>query len=118
MTEAEKLQKDLNGADANLVLMGVLHLFFAFFASLGYAIYFDYWKPFFIATIVGVASIVVSVFFAGMIGFVLGAAGGSEELVGLIGFIIGFLFGCIAPVVSFLMFRARVILLRDRVNRV
>lgn len=118
MTEAEKLQKDLKRADVNLVLMGVLHFFFAFFASLGYAIYLDYWKPFLIATLTGIISIVVSFIVSGILGVFIGAAGGSEEIATVIGLLVGLLFGFIAPVVSFLMFRARVLALRDRVRSI
>ena len=118
MTEAEKLQKDLKRADVNLVLMGVLHFFFAFFASLGYAIYLDYWKPFLISTLTGIISIVVSFIVSGILGVFIGAAGGSEEIATVIGLLVGLLFGFIAPVVSFLMFRARVLALRDRVRSI
>ena len=118
MTEAEKLQKDLKRADVNLVLMGILHFFFAFFASLGYAIYLDYWKPFLVATLAGIVSIFVSFIVGGILGFFVGAAGGSEDIVTVIGFLVGLLFGFIAPVVSFLMFRARVLALRDRVRSI
>ena len=115
MTEAEKLQKDAKRAGVNLVVMGVLHFFFAFFASLGYAIYLDYWKPFLVATLTAIVSIVAAAIAGGVLGAVIGVAGGSEELVGVIGLVVGFLFGLIAPLVSFLMFRSRVLALRDRV---
>ena len=94
MTEAEKLQKDLKRADVNLVLMGVLHFFFAFFASLGYAIYLDYWKPFLIATLTGIISIVVSAIVGGILGLFIGAAGGPGAMLftGIVGASVGALF--------------------------
>ena len=118
MTELEKSEKDAKRAGTNLVLMGVLHLFFAFFASLGYAIYLDYWKPFLVATLTGIVSILASVIVGFIIGVVIGGAGGSEDAAGLIGLVVGALFGYIAPLVSFLMFRARVLALRERVESV
>lgn len=118
MTELEKSQKDAKRAHVNLLLMGILHFFFAFFASLGYAIYLDYWKPFLVATLTAIASIVAAGIVGGILGAVIGAAGGTDEAAGVIGIMVGVLFGFIAPLVSFLMFRARVLALRDRVRSV
>lgn len=118
MTELEKSEKDSKRAGVNLVVMGVLHLCFAFFASLGYAIYLDYWKPFLVATLTGIVSIVAAAIVGGIVGAVIGGAGGSAEAAELVGLVVGVLIGYIAPLVSFLMFRARVLALRDRVGSV
>ena len=118
MTELEKSEKDVKRAGVNLVVMGVLHLFFAFFASLGYAIYLDYWKPFLVATLTGIVSILASMIIGFILGAFLGAAGVPEDAIQVFAFIIGILLGFIAPAVSFLMFRARVLALRDRVRSV
>jgi len=118
MTEAEKSQKDSQRASTNLVAMGVLHFFFAFFASLGYAIHLEYWKPFWIATLTAIASVFVSVIIGGILGAIIGLYGGSSEAATIVGFIVGVPLGFIAPLVSFLMFRARILALRDRVKDV
>ncbi|WP_413744954.1 hypothetical protein [Synechococcus sp. MIT S9451] len=118
MTELEKSEKDAKRAGVNLVVMGVLHLFFAFFASLGYAIYLDYWKPFLVATLTAIVSIVAAAIVGGILGAVIGAAGGSDDAAGLIGLVVGVLFGYIAPLASFLIFRIKVLALRDRIGSV
>ena len=111
MTELEKSEKDAKRASVNLVLMGVLHLLFAFFASLGYAIYLDYWKPFWIATFIWVISTVTSLVLVSVLGLLLwGTIPYAESRIMLLLVPIGF----IPPIVSFLMFRARVLALRDR----
>jgi len=115
MTEVEKFQKDSQRANTNLLLMGFLHFFFAFFASLGYAIHLDYWKPFWVATLTAIGSTLVAMVISFIIGVAIGASGGSDESAFIIGFIIGIPIGFIPPVISFLMFRSRVLALRQRV---
>lgn len=116
MTELEKTQKDYNKANTNLVLMGLLHFFFAFFASLGYAISLEYWKPFLFATLAAFVSAFMAAIVGGIIGFIIGSSGGSSDAAGAIGILIGIPFGFIPPLVSFLMFRSRVKALRSRVQ--
>jgi len=115
MTEIEKFQKDSQRANTNLLLMGLLHFFFAFFASLGYAIHLEYWKPFWVATLTAIGSIIVAMIIGFIIGAAIGASGGSAESAGIVGLIIGIPIGFIPPVVSFLMFRSRILALRQRV---
>jgi len=119
MTEAEKFQNDSHRANTNLLLMGFLHflsllLLVPFFASLGYAIHLGYWKPFWVATLTMIASILVSAIIGGIFGYAYVRFGGSAESVNNIGFIMIPL-GSIPPFVSFMMFRSRVLALRQRV---
>ena len=122
MTELEKFQKDEARARTNLVGMALLHFFFAPFASLGYAIVLEYWTPFWVATLVAFASLIPIFLISSMLGAVLAAllfiflpqdvaiGFGTVLQMGL-----HVLFGYIAPLVSFLMFRSRVLALRARV---
>lgn len=114
MTDLEKSQRDGARASTNLVLMGVLHFFFGFFASLGYAIALKYWKPFWIATLVAIASGIIAVILGLIVGIIVGGSGGSRDTAGVVGFFIGVPLGLIPPLVSFLMFRTRVLSLRAR----
>ena len=114
MTELEKTQKDLTKAGTNLVVMGLLHFFFAFFASLGYAIKLEYWKPFWMATLAAVISAFVAGIIGAILGFIVGASGGSTDAASAVGLIVGIPFGFIPPLVSFLMFRSRILSLRGR----
>ncbi len=114
MTELEKSQKDEARARTNLVGMALLHFFFAPFASLGYAIALEYWKPFWVATLVAFASVIAAVVITGVLTVLLGSSLSADGATGL-GLVVGTPFGYIAPLVSFLMFRSRVLALRARV---
>jgi uncharacterized membrane protein len=115
MEGLEKSQKDLMKANVSLSLMGLLHFLFGFFASLGYAIALGYWKPFWVASLVAIASTLATLIIGGFLGLLATQLYPSTSLLAIIVFVVSVPFGLIPPLVSFLMFRSRVLALRARV---
>ena len=116
MEGLEKLQKDSTRASVSLFVMGLLHFLFGFFASLGYAIALGYWKPFWVASLVAIASTLATLIIGGFLGLVATQFYPSTDLFAFIVFLVSVPFGLIPPLVSFLMFRSRVLALRARVE--
>ena len=113
MTEVDKINSDDKLASCNLILMACLFAISAFFGTLGslitsvgYGIYYKYWKP--------TLFIFPSFLFLMVIIFILASSGliASEENA----FAIGWLLGILPGIVSFLIFRDRVLTLRKRKN--
>ena len=113
MTQIEKNHSDNKLANCNLVLMACLFAISAFLGtlgtliiSIGYGLYYKYWKPtlFIIPIFLFLMVIIVILAFSGIIV--------SEDSA----FAVGWLLGVIPSLVSFLIFRDRVITLRRRRN--
>ena len=113
MTEIDKNNSDDKLASCNLVLMACLFAISAFLGTLGslitsvgYGLYYKYWKP--------TLFIIPSFLFLMVIIFILAASGllVSEDSA----FAIGWLLGILPSLVSFLIFRDRVLTLRKRKN--
>ena len=113
MTEIEKNYSDNKLANCNLVLMACLFAISAFlgtlgtlFISIGYGLYYKYWKP---------TLFILPIFLFLLVIIVILAAGGiivSEDSA----YAIGWLLGVIPSLVSILIFRDRVLTLRKRKN--
>ena len=113
MTEIEKNYSDNKLANCNLVLMACLYAISAFLGTLGtliisvgYGLYYKYWKPtlFILPIFLFLMVIILILAFSGIIV--------SEESA----YAVGWLLGIIPSLVSFLIFRDRVLTLRNRKN--
>lgn len=113
MTQIDKYNSDNKLANCNLVLMACLYAIAAFLGTLGtlitsvgYGLYYKYWKPtlFILPLFLFLAVIIVILAFSGIIV--------SEDSA----YAIGWLLGVIPSLVSFLIFRDRVLTLRNRKN--
>lgn len=113
MTQIDKYNSDNKLASCNLVLMACLYAISAFLGTLGtliisvaYGLYYKYWKPtlFILPIFLFLAVIVVIIAYSGIIV--------SEDSA----YAIGWLLGVIPSIVSFLIFRDRVLTLRKRIN--
>ena len=113
MTQIEKNDSDNKLANCNLVLMACLFALSAFLGTLGtlivsviYGLYYKYWKPtlFIIPIFLFLFVIIVILAFSGI--FV------SEDSA----YAVGWALGVIPSIVSFLIFRDRVLTLRNRQN--
>ncbi len=113
MTQTEKNNSDNNLANCNLVLMACLFAISAFLGTLGtlitsvaYSLYYKYWKPtLFIFPIFLFLLVIIIILAYG--GFIIT----EENAYG-----VGGLLGVIPSLVSFLIFRDRVLTLRKRKN--
>ena len=113
MTQIEKNYSDNKLANCNLVLMACLFAITAFLGTLGtlitsvgYGLYYKYWKPtlFILPIFLFLMVIIVILAFSGIIN--------SEDSA----FAVGWFLGLIPSIVSFLIFRDRVLTLRRRKN--
>ena len=113
MTQVDKDNSDNKLANCNLVLMACLYALSAFLGTLGcfitsvgYGLYYKYWKPtlFIIPIFLFLAVIIIILAFSGIMV--------SEDSA----YAVGWLLGVIPSLVSFLIFRDRVLTLRKRKN--
>ncbi len=113
MTQIDKNDSDNKLANCNLVLMACLYALSAFLGTLGtlivsviYGIYYKYWKPtlFIIPIVLFLLVIIVILAFSGILV--------SEDSA----YAVGWFLGVIPSIVSFLIFRDRVLTLRKRQN--
>ena len=113
MTQIDKYNTDNKLANCNLVLMACLYAISAFLGTLGtlitsvgYGLYYKYWKPtlFILPIFLFLAVIIVILAYSGIIV--------SDDSA----YATGWLLGVIPSLVSFLIFRDRVLTLRNRKN--
>ncbi len=113
MTPIDKYDSDNKLANCNLVLMACLYAISAFLGTLGtlitsvgYGLYYKYWKPtlFILPIFLFLAVIIVILAYGGIIV--------SDDSA----YATGWLLGVIPSLVSFLIFRDRVLTLRNRKN--
>jgi len=111
MTQVDKFNSDNKLANCNLVLMACLYAISAFLGTLGtlitsvgYGLYYKYWKPtlFILPIFLFLAVIIVILAYGGIIV--------SDDSA----YATGWLLGVIPSLVSFLIFRDRVLTLRNR----
>ena len=113
MTQIDKYNSDNKLANCNLVLMACLYAISAFLGTLGtlitsvgYGLYYKYWKPtlFILPIFLFLVVIIIILAYSGIIV--------SDDSA----YATGWLLGVIPSLVSFLIFRDRVLTLRNRKN--